>query len=216
MFLVRTFMLTRGTAVVVHVTDLVSADDDVLSIVRRHACRLHGSPTPETREAGERQREPVAAARARFRCEEGEIAERELSSFLPIVFPRCFASSRTIVPIRTAKSHAGSNAASCYCFVQCPLVKSWRFQSKISTEMSTFKAEVLLFLRETVARGCVYMTVVCTRVSMNDVDKEIRSSHFDHLNSYLYLRNFLCPRYRDMKRKDLTILSATSIATWKK
>ena len=213
MFLVRTFMLTRGTAVAVHVTDLVSADDDVLSIVRRHACGLHGSPTPETREAGERQREPVAAARARFRCEEGEIAERELSSFLPIVFPRCFASSRTIVPIRTAKSHAGSNAASCYCFPNVLSLKAGVFNRRFQPRCLRLKRKFFFsFVKR--LRACVYMTVVCTRVSMNVMDKEIRSSHFDHLNSYLYLRNFLCPRrYRDMKRKGLTILSATSIAT---
>lgn len=55
---------------------------------------------------------------ARFRCEEGEIAERTL----PIVSARVSSSSyATVVPIHTAGSHAGSNATSFYCS-RCPLV----------------------------------------------------------------------------------------------
>ena len=127
-------LCSLGKHTAVHATDPVSADDDdVLSIVRRHACRLHGSPTPETREAGECQREPVAAARARFRCEEGEIAERTLIFSPHCLSPRCLASSRTIVPIRTAKSHAGSNAASCYCFPDVLSLEAAGFQPKISS-----------------------------------------------------------------------------------
>lgn len=215
MFLVRTFMFTRGTC---------RGSRDRSRFGRRR-CAFHCSssrvPVAWQPHAGN-QRGWRTSERT---CGRGactvQVRRRRNRGENSLIFsphclsPRCLASSRTTVPIRTARSHAGSNAASCYCSPRCPLVRSWRFQPKISAEMSTFKAEAdPLFLRETVA--CVYMTVVCTRVSMNDVDKKVRSSHFDHLNSYLYLRNFLCPRrYRDVKRKGLIILSATSISTRK-
>lgn len=72
---------------------------------RRKPVRLWRTP-------GEKPARRPGAARARFRCEEGEIAERTLVFSLPIVSSRrCLAfplPARTIVLIRTARSHAGS------------------------------------------------------------------------------------------------------------
>lgn len=91
-----------------------STDNDVLSIVRRHACRFQLPRTGNRRGWRTPERE-LGAARARFRCEEGEIAERTLVFSPHCLSPRCLAFPRTIVPIRTARSHGGSAATSFHC-----------------------------------------------------------------------------------------------------
>jgi len=112
-----------------------------------------GSTAAETGEAGERRGEPGACTvQVRRRRNRGENSP----SFLPIVSRPVFP--RTIVPIRTARSHAGSNAASFHCSRR--LFVRERERLTFSTG-DVYERKCLLSFGETVARVTYDR---CTRV----------------------------------------------------